>query len=160
MLCFVSFERRWRRSERIRYWVRARSVWRIESLRFRVALFVVAVGSPDEAARSSIASIYRHHQLDTSPIQANAAHSDIKGEGMLTCLLTLSIILSIKLAGHGRSSETARSATQKRVRSWWSRVADSGVWMLASRSTEARMSSMSMVARLGWDYGVGERQLQ
>lgn len=59
MLCFVSFERRWRRSERIRYWVRARSVWSIESLRFRVALFVLvlAVGSPELAARSSIASI-------------------------------------------------------------------------------------------------------
>lgn len=32
--------------------------------------------------------------------------------------------------------------------------------MLASRSTEARISSISMVARLGCDYGVGERQLQ
>lgn len=80
MLCFVSFERRWRRSERIRYWVRARSVWRIESLRFRVALLVVAVGSPDEAARSSIASIYRHF-INTFSISRSAAHSDLKGAG-------------------------------------------------------------------------------
>ena len=72
MLCFVSFERRWRRSERIRYWVRARSVWRIESLRFRVALLVVAVGSPELAARSSIASIY-HHFINTFLIKNNAA---------------------------------------------------------------------------------------
>lgn len=75
MLCFVSFARRWRRSERMRYWVRARSVWRIESLRFRVALFVllvVDIGSADEAARSSIASIYHHYRLATFSIQRDA----------------------------------------------------------------------------------------
>lgn len=61
MLFFVSFERRWRRMERRRYWVLERSVWRIESLRFRVGLLlllVVVVGSEEEAARSSIVSIY------------------------------------------------------------------------------------------------------
>lgn len=59
MLCFVSLERRWRRRERRRYWVRERSVWRMESLRLRVGLWevVVGVGSEDEAARSSIDSI-------------------------------------------------------------------------------------------------------
>lgn len=46
-------------------------------------------------------------------------------------------------AGQGRTSETARSATQKRVRSWWSSAADSGL-APAPWSTEARMSSMSM----------------
>lgn len=63
MLCFVSFERRWRRRERRRYWVLERSVWRIESLRFREG-FVVAVGAPEEVrsdpedARSSIVSTW------------------------------------------------------------------------------------------------------
>jgi hypothetical protein len=61
---------------------------------------------------------------------------------MLTCFLTRSIIRSINGPGHGRSSETARSATQKRVRSWWSRAADSGE--VSWRSTDAKMSSMSM----------------
>lgn len=54
--------------------MRARSVWRIESLRFRVALFMAvgAVGSPELAARSSIASIY-HHFINTFLIKNNAA---------------------------------------------------------------------------------------
>lgn len=56
----------------MRYWERARSVWRIDSFRFRfglllivfvVVVVVVVVGSNDgseaEAARSSIVSIYR-----------------------------------------------------------------------------------------------------
>lgn len=50
----------------MRYCERARSVWRIESFRFRFGLlfvFIVVVGSNDgseaEAARSSIVSIYR-----------------------------------------------------------------------------------------------------
>jgi hypothetical protein len=64
MLCFVSFERRWRRRERRRYCVRERSVWRTESLRVvllaLVCLFdiVVVLGSEEAAARSSIVSIY------------------------------------------------------------------------------------------------------
>lgn len=68
MLCFVSFERRWRRRERIMYWVLERSVWRIESLRFRAGLadgllFVVVdapaeVRSEPEDARSSINSTW------------------------------------------------------------------------------------------------------
>lgn len=62
----------------------------------------------------------------------------------LTCIRTRSIIRSISCAGHGRTSETARSATQNRVRSWWSSAADSGL-APAPWSTEARMSSMSMV---------------
>lgn len=42
----------------MRYCVRERSVWRIESFRFRVGLLVVLVeGSADEAARSSMISI-------------------------------------------------------------------------------------------------------
>lgn len=59
MLCFVSFARRARSNERIMYWVRARSVWRIERRRFRFGLCVVlAIVSAEEAARSSIVSIY------------------------------------------------------------------------------------------------------
>lgn len=56
----MSLSRRWRRSERIRYCVLERSVWRIESLRFRVGLDVLLLvkGSEDEAARPSIASIW------------------------------------------------------------------------------------------------------
>jgi hypothetical protein len=58
MLYLVSLARRWRRRERMRYCVRERSVWRIESFRFRVGLLVVFVeGSADEAARSSMISI-------------------------------------------------------------------------------------------------------
>jgi hypothetical protein len=61
MLFFVSFARRWRRTERIRYWALERSVWRIESLRFRVGLLLLLVGvgvGSEEAARSSIVSIW------------------------------------------------------------------------------------------------------
>ena len=65
MLCFVSFERRWRRRERRRYWVLERSVWRIESLRFRDGFAVVdappeggEVRSAPEDARSSIVSTW------------------------------------------------------------------------------------------------------
>jgi hypothetical protein len=70
MLWVVSFERRWRRRERIRYWVLERSDWRIESLRFRrglefevvlaleVALLVGEVRSSPEDARSSISSTW------------------------------------------------------------------------------------------------------
>lgn len=64
---------------------------------------------------------------------------------LATCRLTRSIMRSIKDVGHGRSSGTARSATQKRVSNWWSRAVDSGVDVSAVRSTEARMSSMSIV---------------
>lgn len=49
----------------------------------------------------------------------------------------------MRRAGQGRSSGAVRSATQKRVRSWWSRAVDSGL-ETSERSTEARMSSMSM----------------
>jgi len=66
----------------MRYWVRARSVWRIESLRFRFALFMVAVavGSPELAARSSIASIYRHPPVSyqSNSTQCSAAQFNIK----------------------------------------------------------------------------------
>jgi hypothetical protein len=62
MLCFVSFDKRWRRRLRRMYWVRARSVWRIERRRFRFGLwvccFVERSMSAEEAARSSIVSIY------------------------------------------------------------------------------------------------------
>lgn len=62
MLCFVSFDKRWRRRLRRMYWVRARSVWRIERRRFRFGLwvccFVERSVSAEEAARSSIVSIY------------------------------------------------------------------------------------------------------
>lgn len=58
----------------MRYCERARSVWRIESFRFRFGLlfvFVVVVGSNDgseaEAARSSIVSIYRIRWLANHP---------------------------------------------------------------------------------------------
>ena len=65
MLCLVSFARRARNSERIMYWVLARSVWSIERRRFRFGLCVCACVcdvldmsvSADEAARSSIVSI-------------------------------------------------------------------------------------------------------
>lgn len=61
MLCFESFDRRWRRRLRRRYWVLARSVWRIERRRFRLGLcvvcFVEGSMSAEEAARSSIVSI-------------------------------------------------------------------------------------------------------
>ena len=66
MLYFVSLESRWRRKERIRYWVLEMSVWRMESLRFRdgfveglLLLFEVEVDvrSEPEAASSSIISI-------------------------------------------------------------------------------------------------------
>lgn len=120
MLYFVSFDNRTRRRLRIIYWVLARSVWRIERRRFKFGLWwcvCVVDGSADEAARSSIDSI---------------------------CVRTRSIIRSISAVGQGKTSETARSATQKRVRSWWSMAVDSGLapgpW-----STEARMSSISMV---------------
>jgi hypothetical protein len=71
MLCLVSLARRWRSKERMRYWVRERSVWRMESLRFSVGLWVLVLvmplllpplklaGSYDDAVRSSMISIYR-----------------------------------------------------------------------------------------------------
>ncbi len=49
----------------------------------------------------------------------------------------------MRRAGQGRSSGAVRSATQKRVRSWWSRAVDSGL-ETSEWSTEARMSSISM----------------
>lgn len=62
MLCAVSFDRRWRRRERIRYWVRERSDWRMERVRLVVAAEVevwwCVIGSVEEAARSSMDSIY------------------------------------------------------------------------------------------------------
>lgn len=146
MLCFESFERRWRRRERTRYWVLERSVWRIESLRLRVGLLLLvaigANGSEEEAARSSIDSIC------CVCILISVLWS--RGECFwrrLTCRRTLSMVRSIRPAGHGSSSETPRSATQKRVRSWWSRTVDWGV-DASGWSTEARMSSMSMVGGL------------
>lgn len=59
MLCFVSFARRARSKERMMYWVRARSVWRMDRRRFRFGLCVVLERcvSAEEAARSSIVSI-------------------------------------------------------------------------------------------------------
>lgn len=63
MLCFVSFARRCLSRLRRRYWVLARSVCRIERRRLRLGLWVVVVllgsVSADEAARSSIVSIFR-----------------------------------------------------------------------------------------------------
>jgi hypothetical protein len=68
MLCFVSFARRARSRERIMYWVLARSVWRIERRRFRFGLCCAWLCdvldmsvSADEAARSSIVSIWNAH---------------------------------------------------------------------------------------------------
>ena len=61
MLYFVSFDNRTRRRLRIIYWVLARSVWRIERRRFKFGLWwcvCVVDGSADEAARSSIDSIW------------------------------------------------------------------------------------------------------
>lgn len=63
MLCFVSLERRWRSNERMRYCSRARSVCNIDNFRLRFALFTaleldIMPGSADDAARSSIVSIY------------------------------------------------------------------------------------------------------
>lgn len=61
MLCLVSLARRWRRRLRRRYCVRARSVWRTERRRLRFGLFVAWLFgsvSADDAARSSIVSIY------------------------------------------------------------------------------------------------------
>ena len=67
MLCFVSLDSRWRRNERMRYCVRARSVCRIDSFRFRLGLLVLLLfampGSAAEAARSSIISIWRCSRL-------------------------------------------------------------------------------------------------
>ena len=75
----------------------------------------------------------------------------IRGIGLIvsrTWMRTRSITRSISGAGQGRTSETARSATQKRVNCWWSRAADSGL-APGPRSTEARMSSMSIGPGLG-----------
>lgn len=61
MLCAVSFDSLWRRRERIRYWVRERSDWRIERVRLVVAAEEVwwcVIGSVEEAARSSMDSIF------------------------------------------------------------------------------------------------------
>lgn len=58
MLCAVSFDSRWRRRERIRYWVRERSDWRMERVRLVVAAEWCVMGSVEEAARSSMDSIY------------------------------------------------------------------------------------------------------
>lgn len=80
-------------------------------------------------------------------------------EGLGTCLETRSIVRSINGAGQGRSSGTERSATQKRVRSWWSMEADSGVWRADCLSTEARMSSMSIL-RVDWMEGYGGADVQ
>ena len=52
---FVSFARRWRRRERIRYWVRERSDCRMQSLRLR---FGFEAGSV-ERERSSIMEIWK-----------------------------------------------------------------------------------------------------
>lgn len=149
MLWDVSFARRWRRRLRRRYWVLARSVWRIERrrLRFGLCVVVVVVGfvSAEEAARSSIVSIFIVSVDELAFVCFfvwNWGPFFFSGE--LTCIRTRSIIRSMSGAGQGRTSETARSATQNRVRSWWSRAADSGL-APAPWSTEARMSSMSMV---------------
>lgn len=56
MLYFVNLESRCRRIERRRYWVRERSVWRIDSLRFRVGLCVLVVVGVE--ARVSIVSTW------------------------------------------------------------------------------------------------------
>lgn len=83
--------------------------------------------------------------FDCFDLARRSARLDIHGALLpwLTCIRTRSIIRSISGAGHGRTSETARSATQNRVSSWWSSAADSGL-VPSSRSTEARMSSMSI----------------
>lgn len=139
MLCFEILASRVRRTLRTRNCVRARSVWRIERRRLSVALLDLDDGSgaeEDDAARSSIVSIWRylgqHGEWDTKTTR-----------GVHTCKRTRSIIRSINAVGHGRISDTARSATQNRVRSWWS-IAVEAVLAPAPRSTEARMSSMSM----------------
>lgn len=68
MLCFVSFARRCRNRLRRRYCVLARSVCRIERRRFRFGLWVVVVlvgsVSAEEAARSSMVSIYSNTVRD------------------------------------------------------------------------------------------------
>lgn len=147
MLCFVSLESRWRRNERMRYCVRARSVWRIDSLRFRFGLLLLVFALPRsaaEAARSSIVSIWGVQGYLVSFSFFRSLIDTILGYQRHTCLLTLFIMRSINAVGHGRSSDTARSATQERVRSWWSSEVDAGAFVW-SRSTEARMSSMSML---------------
>jgi hypothetical protein len=62
-----------------------------------------------------------------------------------TWFLTLSIMRAINSAGHGRISGEERSATQKRVSSWRSRNGECEGVSVVSWSTEARMSSMSIV---------------
>lgn len=151
MLCFVSFESRCRRNDRIRYWVLARSVCRIDSFRLILgllellfdALVLMAPGSEADAAKSSMVSIWFMF-ISTTPFLSLPY---VVYEGVeLTCPRIRSIIRSIRPVGHGRSSDTARSATHMRVRSWWSSVADSGALRLP-RSTEARISSMSIFGR-------------
>lgn len=150
MLCFVSLESRWRRYDRVRYWVLARSVCRIDSFKLMLGLLVfdTVPGSEAEAARSSIVSIW---SLLTPALSFlfpfllfSLPFTPLYRKGKLTCTRIRSIIRSINPVGHGRSSDTARSATHTRVRSWWSSVADSGALIL-SRSTEARISSMSIL---------------
>lgn len=101
MLFFVSFERRWRRMERRRYWVLERSVWRIESLRFRVGLLllllVVVVGSEEEAARSSIVSIYESFSRRGIGLAVDWFYGDsgVRGIGLFTYLLADSLHHSV-----------------------------------------------------------------
>jgi hypothetical protein len=62
MLYFVILASRARKRLRTMYWLRARSVWRIERRRLRLGLWVFAVVGrvvSDDAARSSIVSICR-----------------------------------------------------------------------------------------------------
>jgi hypothetical protein len=61
-----------------------------------------------------------------------------------TCLRTLSIMRAINSSGHGRISGAQRSATQKRVSSCRSRNEECEDVAVASLSTDARMSSMSI----------------
>lgn len=113
------------RNDRIKNCVRERSVCNIESFKLSVWFWFWLLpwlwlppeaASYDDAVKSSIVS---------------------------TCARTRSIMRLIKASGHGSNSETARSATQRRVSCWWSSAVDSGEVKL-SRSTDARMSSMSM----------------
>ena len=160
MLCVESLERRWRRIERRMYWVRERSVCRIDNFRFSVWFGFAVLGG--EEARSSTFSIFIDMTIvhvSESPIRAKkgeerSADSSCSASChwlwrgvILTWLRTLSIILSINGSGHGNTSDTPLSATQKRVRSWRSRAAVSGDDAdKCSRSTEARISSILSIS--------------
>lgn len=71
------------------YWVRERSVWRMESLRFRVGFVVgfVDVGSEAAAVRSSIFSIWRIRILFSYLVISLARYS-VYSSSNIACLLS------------------------------------------------------------------------